>query len=58
MQKFEVAAICVSTGEEWRVWVDASDPPTALAKVLRRKLWAEWLCSEATFTFRVNDEFE
>jgi hypothetical protein len=52
-QTFEVEVKSVTTGEMWMVIVEASDPPSALAKVLRRKRFAEWLCSERPFRFVV-----
>jgi hypothetical protein len=45
----------VETGESWGVTVSAPDESAALAKVLRRRLWAEWILQgdERTFAFTV-----
>lgn len=41
------------TWEEWEVWVEAVDAGAALAKVLRRKRFVEFLQEGGEYTFKV-----
>jgi hypothetical protein len=54
-QRFWVDMTNEATGEAWGVSVRACDPPGALQKVLRRRLFAEALCSEQPHSFVVRD---
>lgn len=54
-QTFDVEMHNDATGETWSVRVDAYNPAGALARVLRRKLWAEALLSEQPHRFVVRD---
>lgn len=54
-QRFYVWTENEDTGERREVHVQATDPAAALATVLRRRMWAEWLLSEHSFRFVVSD---
>jgi hypothetical protein len=53
-QRFYVLGHNIDTGEKWEVSVSAQSPERALATVLRRRMWAEWLLSEQPFRFVVS----
>lgn len=56
MQDFIVSVSNLETGEQWEVCVPAGEPALALNKVLRRKLFGEFLLSEQAFRFVVQDK--
>lgn len=43
-----------NTFDVWVVLVEAEDGPAAVAKVLRRKLWARFLLEPGTFSVKVS----
>lgn len=55
LQRFDVTVTNTDTGESWEVSVTSEDPARALAKVLRRHIFAEFLLSEQRFRFVVKD---
>ena len=54
-QKFYVDMHNEATGETRGITVEAADPPAALQKLLRRRRFAEALCSEQPYRFVVED---